>query len=328
MFLDSLIFSINVMLPTFLLIFIGIFLRRKRILDEGFCNTASKLIFHFTLPSMIFLNMLKSTLDFSKELNLILAGGVGTLLIFFIAEWWAAKYIKTREYRCVFTQGTFRTNAIILGLALVGNAYGEVGIVPTTIYTAFLVVIYNSLGTITILNSINNERPNPLKLTKAIIKNPLILAIFVGIAFNKLAIDLPKPLMQTAEALSVMTLPMALICIGATIDFKALRQFRKQGQESELNRAVIYSSIVRLIIAPIFLFILGKWVFGLTPMQLGILFLTASAPVATAAYIMTQAYCGQGGQGKAAANLIGITTIGSIFTASLGLLILRQLGWI
>ena len=60
-------------------------------------------------------------------------------------------------------------------------------------------------------------------------------------------------------------------------------------------------------------------------MQLGILFLMASAPVATAVYAMVRAY---GGNGTAAANLIGLTTLGAIFSTNIGLFILKQMNWI
>lgn len=325
MFLESLQFSLGVTLPTMLLMLLGIFLRRQRFIDDAFCHTTSKVMFNFALPTMLFLNMFKSSLDYTKEINLILAGSLGSLLIYLFAEWWAAHYIKERSYRCIFTQGTFRSNAAILGLALAINAYGEAGIAPVSIYTASLVIVFNTLGVITLLNSLSNEKPSFLKLSKAILKNPLILAIAFGWLLNFLQISLPHPLLLAAQSFGNITLPMALICIGASLDFKALRQFRKQGDENELNRIVLYSATVRLIFAPIFLFCLGKWIFGLTPMQLGILFLTSSAPVAAATYAMVRAY---GGNGTAAANLIGITTLGSMFTASIGLLILRHFSWI
>ena len=69
----------------------------------------------------------------------------------------------------------------------------------------------------------------------------------------------------------------------------------------------------------------GKWIFQLSPIQLGIIFLTASAPVAAAVYAMTRAY---GGNGTGAANLIGLTTIGSVISTNVGLFLLKQVGWI
>lgn len=326
MFWESLQYSFGVTFPIIFLMFVGVFLRRRKFVDDAFCHTASKLVFNFTLPPMLFLNVIKSPLNFAQEINLILTGLVGTLIIYLWAEWWAARNIQTREYRCIFTQGTFRTNAAILGLALVINAYGDAGIAPVSLYTAFLVLIFNSLGVVTILNSLSNEKPNAMKLLQAVIKNPLILAIIVGMLFNYFEIRIPTPVMKSLQPLAQVTLPLALICIGASIDFKALYRLKSEDKaEQELNRVVLYSAAIRLVFAPIFLFALGKWIFQLSPIQLGIIFLTASAPVAAAVYAMTRAY---GGNGTGAANLIGLTTIGSVISTNVGLFLLKQVGWI
>lgn len=53
MFLESLQFSLGVTLPTILLMLLGVFLRRRQFVDDAFCNTASKVIFSFTLPALI-----------------------------------------------------------------------------------------------------------------------------------------------------------------------------------------------------------------------------------------------------------------------------------
>ena len=322
---QSLQYSLNVTLSVILLMILGIAIRHFKFVDDHFCQTAAKVIFHFTLPCLLFLNVYHSTLNYQQELNLILAGVMGTFLLYVGAEWWASKHIF-RPYRCIFTQGVFRTNAAILGMALVKNAYGEEGLASASIYTAFLIMVFNILGVMTILRSLSEQTLSWGKLFYAVIRNPLIIAIAIGLIFQTIHAPMPQPIMQTIQALSHLTLPLALICIGASIDFKALIAFKNvSSQERELNRVVLFSAIMRLSIAPLFMLLLGKYVFLLNPMQLGILFLMASAPVATAVYAMVRAY---GGNGTAAANLIGLTTLGAIFSTNIGLFILKQMNWI
>lgn len=325
MFLDSLQFSISVMLPTIFLMLFGIFLRQRKFIDDAFCSMASKVVFNFTLPPMIFFNMLKSPLDFSSQVNLISAGVGGTLAIYFWAEWWAARHIENRRYRCIFTQGTFRTNAAILGIALILNAYGNQALAAASIYTSCLVITFNILAVITLTSSLSEKKVNIARLLLSILKNPLILAVIAGLLFNYFQLSdlIPHPIASAGKLMASLTLPLALICTGASINFKQLKQFN--GTESTLNKIVLFSASVRLLFAPIFLLLIGKFLFALPPMELGILFVSASAPVASATYAMTRSY---GGDGEAAANLIGITTLGSMFSASIGLFLLRQLGWV
>lgn len=323
--LDSLQFSIEVTLPTILLMLFGIFLRRRKFIDDDFCNTASKVVFNFTLPPMIFFNMLKSPLDFASQVNLIATGVGGSILIYLWAEWWASRHIENRRYRCIFTQGTFRTNAAILGIALILNAYGDKSLAAASVYISCLVITFNVLAVITLTSSLSDKKLNVGRLIISIFKNPLILAVIMGLIFNIFELDdfIPKSVESGGKLLASLTLPLALICTGASINFKQLKQFR--GTESTTNKIVLFSASIRLIFAPIFLLLLGKFVFSLPPMELGIVFVAASAPVAAATYAMTRNY---GGDGEAAANLIGVTTLGSMFSASIGLFILRQMGWI
>lgn len=323
--LDSLQFSIGVTLPTILVMLFGIFLRHRKFIDDAFCNTASKVVFNFTLPPMLFFNMLKSPLDFSSQVNLIATGVGGTLLIYLWAEWWAARHIEDKRYRCVFTQGTFRTNAAILGIALILNAYGDKALAAASVYVSCLVITFNVLAVITLTSSLSERKLNIGRLIVSMFKNPLILAVISGLIFNVFELDdfIPKPLETGGKLLASLTLPLALICTGASINFKQLKQFR--GSESTTNKIVLFSAAIRLIFAPIFLLLLGKFIFRLPPMELGIVFVTATAPVAAATYAMTKNY---GGDGEAVANLIGVTTLGSMFSAGVGLFLLRQIGWI
>lgn len=183
MLFDSIQFSIGVTLPTILLMLFGIFPRRRKFIDDTFCNMASKVVFNFTLPPMIFLNMLKSPLDFSSQINLISTGVGGSILIYLWAEWWAARHIENRRYRCIFTQGTFRTNAAILGIALILNAYGDKALAAASVYISCLVITFNVLAVITLTSSLSEKKVNFGRLILSILRNPLILAVIAGLTF-------------------------------------------------------------------------------------------------------------------------------------------------
>lgn len=322
MFFDALQFSLNVTLPTILMILLGIFLRRRAWVDDYFCNMASKVVFNFALPATLFLNVIRSPSDYIEQLDLILSGVIGTVLAYLLAEWWAGKYIQTRGYRAIFTQGVFRSNAAILGLALGVNAYGSDVIGKISVFVAVLVILFNILGVITLMKSLSDKRMSFKNLATSMLKNPLILAVASGMFVNEFELVefIPKVLVKTGDYLGGITLPLALICTGASLNFKQLTSFKA---ENEGGRVVFMGAIARLVFVPCFMLAIGKWGFQLDSISLGILFLTTSSPVASAVYAMVRHY---GGDATVTANLIGITTLGSIFTASAGLVILRQFG--
>ena len=325
MFFESLQFSLSVTFPAIFMLILGMILRRKKMVDDHFCLVASKLVFNIALPALLFINIVKHPADYGSQMWLISAGFLGTLTIYLSAEWLAARYISERKYRGIFVQGSFRANSGILGLALCINAYGTLAVVPASVYTACITLLFNVLAVITLTRSLTDGNLNFVKLLQSILKNPLIISILLGITISKLAVPIPTALLRTGDYLANIALPLALICAGASLDFKQLKRIQQTEDGSNQVRTMLFSAtFIRLIIAPTVMVLLGKWVFQLEPMLIGILFLISSTPVAAASYTMVRHF---GGDATAAANLVALTNLGSMFTSSLGIVVLKLLGW-
>ena len=86
----------------------------------------------------------------------------------------------------------------------------------------------------------------------------------------------------------------------------------------------MWSSVGRLIVAPIVAVIVGL-VFALSSMELGVMLLMTASPAAAASYVMAKA---MGANDVAAANIIGITTVGAMPTMAVSLTLLRFFGLI
>lgn len=325
MFLESLFFSLSVTLPTILMLLLGIILRRRRMVDEHFCQVGSKLVFNIALPTLLFMNIVKHPANFGEQLWLITAGVSGTIAIYLISEWLAARYIQAREYRGLFVQGMFRGNTGILGLALSLNAYGVAATAPASVYTACITLLFNVLAIITLTHSLGEGKLSVRRILFSLAKNPLILSILLGILVSKLSLPLPAVLINTGDAIAYIALPLALICAGATLNFSQLKKFRKTDENGVAAKIVWLGSVGRLVITPLLMVLAGKFLFQLSPMELGIVFLMSSTPLASASYAMVVYYKGDA---VATANMIGVTNLGYMITSSLGLLVLRQIGWI
>lgn len=326
MFLESLQFSLSVTLPTILMLLLGIVLRRKRMIDDHFCQVASKLVFNIALPALLFVSIAKNPTDFSSKIWLVGAGFASSFMLYFAGEWLASKYISERKLRGIFVQGVFRGNSGILGLALCINAYGVAATAPASVYTTCITLLFNVLAVITLTNSLGDSKFNILNIFRSVLKNPLIISIVLGVIVSKLDIVLPTPLLRTGDYLANIALPVALICAGASLDFKQLKRFQQQEKNtSEISKVVWGASFGRLIISPLLSVLLGKYVFHLDTMSLGILFLMSSTPVAAVSYAMVRNFAGDA---TTAANIIAITSLGAMFTSSAGLFVLKQISWI
>ncbi|WP_404418289.1 AEC family transporter [Marinospirillum sp.] len=309
---ETLAFTLEVTAPVFLLVFLGLFFARIGWINDEFNRVASRLVFNVTLPLLVFLSLVKTDLD--KVFVPELLGYVALVtLLAFIWLVWRAKRLEDPADRGVFVQGAFRGNLGIVGLALAGNQYGEAGVALASILLALLIVQYNLLSVVALSLWRHAGGINWPRMGLDVLRNPLIIAVFLAIPFSLLDWPLPEAGMRTAEYLASMTLPLALLCIGAALDLRALRK---------TSRTALSSTVYKLVLLPVPM-VLGAWLLGYEGLTLGVLFLVFSSPTAAASYVMARA---MGGNAVLAANIVALTTLLSTLSISLGVFILRFIG--
>ncbi|MCP2039947.1 putative permease [Neisseria sp. HSC-16F19] len=315
-FWDAAQFALSVTMPSILLLGLGWFLRRSGQVDGPFCDQASKLVFRYSMPALLFFSIYANDTDYGSQLALIGAGALASLLLFFGAEAVAAWKIPDVRDKGVFVQGVYRANTMIVGLAFVSSAYGQAGVAAGAVYGGSMTLLYNVLAVLTLSRAQGGS--GGLKaglMLRQIALNPLILGILAALAARAIALPVPTLLQQTGHYLAVIALPLALICAGATLDVKSL---------FKVSDISLWSSLGRLIVSPLLAVLVG-WLFGLEGMALGILFMMMAAPVAAASYVMAKA---MGANDVAAANIVGLTTVGAMPVAAAGIALLRSAGWI
>ena len=113
--------------PVFAMLFLGVALKRLRWIDTPFIDTASSLVFRGTMPTLLFLGIVRADLSAALQPALLLFFVLATLVCFALAWGWAIWRIP-HEDRGIYTQGAFRGNNGIIGLALASSMYGDYGL--------------------------------------------------------------------------------------------------------------------------------------------------------------------------------------------------------
>jgi predicted permease len=311
-FLHIISFAFSVTGPIFIILALGIILARTGVITDAFIDAGSKLVFNVTLPALLFITISKTNIEHIANFSLIGYGLLATIIVFLLLELVAEFFINPPRERGVVVQGAFRSNMGIVGLAYCANAYGEVGLAAASIYLGPVTILFNVLAVITLNRSLNKHRSVAGTLFD-IARNPLILGIVLALPVAWAHLQLPSILLQSGEYFAQMTLPLALLCTGASLSLKALR---------EDSRNAVIASIGKLLLVPFIITLGGYWL-GFRDMDLGILFLMTSSPTAAASYIMVRA---MSGNAVLAANIIALTTFGSILVASIGVALLRLQG--
>lgn len=306
--------TLEITLPVFAMVFIGLVLKRVGWIDARFINTASMLVFRATLPTLIFLSIIRADLSAAFQPALIGYFLGFSALSFFLAWGWAHWRCPFEE-RGVFAQGAFRGNCGIVGLALAASQYGEYGLSLGGILAGGIIIVYNVLSAAVLTYHSASATSELTSIIRHVARNPLILGVLLAIPFAYFKIPLPDWLIASGNYFGAMSLPLALICIGGTLSFTSVKRS---------SAVAIDASLWKIVWLPA-LGVLGAVAMGFRDAELGILFLFLGAPGATASFVMTKAV---GGDAQLSANVIVITTSASLFTLSAGVFILKASGLI
>ena len=306
--------TLNVTLPVFSMLFLGVLLRRLGQIDAGFIQTATGLVFNVSMPVMLFLAILHADLRTALQ-PAVLGYFVLATLAGFALVWIWALWRCPRAERGVYVQGAFRGNNGIVGLALASSLYGSYGLSLGGVLGGVVILTYNSLAVLVLEFYNPNGKATPWGILKGILRNPLILGVLAAIPFAYWQVRLPQWLATSGEYLAQLTLPLALICIGGTLSLASLRAS---------SGLALSASLMKVLWLPL-LATLGAWLCGFRHAELGILFLFFGSPTAAASFVMARA---AGANHELAAAIIVITTLLVVVTTNLGLLVLQWGGWI
>lgn len=310
--LDTFLQTLEITLPVFAMVFIGLGLRRLRWIDAAFINTASALVFRATLPTLIFLSIVRADLDTTFNPALLVFFIMATLASFLFCWLWSLRAVPVVD-RGVYVQGAFRGNCGIVGLALAASLYGDYGLSAGGLLLGVVIICYNALSVIVLTTYQPGQATSWSRILGDILRNPLILAVVIAVPFAWSGITLPGWLMTSGDYFASLTLPLALLCIGGTLSLSAMRDDRK---------LAISASIMKMVTLPV-LCTLAAWTVGFEGRELGLMFLFFASPTAAASFVMVKAL---GGNDRLAANIVALTTLMASVTVTLGVFALRTAG--
>lgn len=299
--------------PVFAMLFLGVLLRRVGWIDPAFIQTASALVFNATMPAMLFLGIYHSDLHSAARPAVLLYFCLATLVGFLLAWGWSIWRVP-RADRGVYTQGAFRGNNGIIGLALATNLYGDHGLALGSVLAALVILCYNTLSSVVLAIYSPSMKSDPWSILKSVLRNPLILGVLAALPFSWLGIALPAWLLTSADYFAQMTLPLALICIGGTLSLASLR---------ESGGIALSASLMKMVWLPLICTV-GAWLYGFRGAELGVLFLYFASPTAAASFVMARA---ANGNHELAASIIVITTLAAAVTTNIGIFLLQWGGW-
>lgn len=323
---ENLAISVNAVLPLIICMAAGYLFRRTKLVDEGFCRKCNTFCFKTFLPLMIFMNVYNSDLESAVQPGAFLFAAAAVLVIFAAAFLIIPRIVRkgsvdsagspvsAASRQAVLIQCIFRSNFVIFGYQVVANVYGAGQAAVASVMAAIVVPLYNVLAVITLeyfTNSKNGLRPVIL----GIIKNPLIIGAVAALLFKLSGLTLPTPLYTGLSDMAGMATPLALVVLGGTFHFDALR--RNAG-------ALAIGTLGKIVVSPLVMVPIAA-ALGFRDANLLSLVIVFASPAAVNSYTMAAAY---GHDPELAGQLVVVTSVLSMVSVFGWIFLLRTLGLI
>lgn len=283
-------------------------------MDEDFVKKINRFVFRAALPVMLLEDMWEADLGSLWDGKFV-GFCVGITIISVPVCMVLSCLVKEKKIRGEFVQGAFRGNTAILGIAFIQNIYGETGI--ASLMLVGTVPLYNVFAVL-ILSLMKPERGRldgkmMRDTLKGIVTNPIILGIVGGILLSVLHIPRFPVVAKTVQNLSVLATPLGLMAIGGSFEGK---------KAFGLIRPALGCSFVRLVGIAAFTLPLAAAV-GYRNEQIVSILVMAGSSSAISSFIMAK---NMGHEGVLTSSVIMLTTLGSAFTLTAWLYILRLAG--
>ncbi len=308
----NLILAVNVVMPLFLEMLLGNFLKRMKLIDNKTAGAMNKLIFKCFLPILLFYNIYNTDLDQLSSPTYLLYGFVCAVSMFLILMILVPIFEKDRKKCGAMIQAGFRSNFVLFGLPLAISLVGDDHAGPVSLLIAVIVPTFNILAVIT-LERFRGQNVKVKNVLKGIATNPLVLASLSAILVKLIGIQFPSFLESTISGVSKIATPLALIVLGAEFRLDAIKEYWKH---------LIVAISTRLIIFPVIFLTIGAML-GFRGDQFVALMVMLSSPVAVSSYTMAES---MDSDGVLASQVVFYSTAFSIVTLFCLIFVTKTLG--
>ncbi len=290
-------------LPFFGLIGLGYGAGRSGFFPAEATAYLTKFVFYFALSAMLFgfaANLsLSDLLDARAAMAYLWACGMLYVLVMGIAFLRRARMEEALiEAHCAIIGNTG-----FLGVPLLIVLLGPASVPAVLLILTIDLIVFSSLFTmiITLARDGRIDRDLPRKLAVAVLKNPMVVAMALGIAWSSTGLGVPDLANDFLTLLGAAATPCALFAIGASLADKTVDRLA----------IVSWLSFAKLVLHPALTAFAALILFRVDPQVAGVLVAAAALPVAGNVFILAQHY--NAGPGRVSATIL-VSTLVSIAT--------------
>jgi malonate transporter and related proteins len=297
---------LGILLPVFGLIAIGYGMARTPLLKTEGVRGLGSFVYYVALPALLFRSTATPPPGESGGSAIIAAFFGGAVILFVLGMLLA----RVRFAMSLSEQGVVGINAsfgnsVQMGVPLVLAAFGPAGMHAMALVIALQSVILLTLATIVVELGGAAMGRSIRAVLKALVTNPIIMAIVTGFLWREAGLALPTALMRLIDLLADGASPCALFALGAS-----LAGFRLTADLGDIALLVA----LKLVVQPVVVWLFAR-ALGLAPLDLAVLTVAAALPIGMNAFIMAQRYqlyVAQSASAVVLSNLLSVLTLGAV----------------
>lgn len=197
------------------LLAVGTGLRFSGVLDEARTQRLNAVAYYVALPALIFV----STYDQAVGELLTADLFVGLLSVLFATAaiaWLLHRRRERRGRQSVAIIQSYHSNLGYLGLPLVAATF-DARVTAIASVVLGVVSLTQVPLTIVVLTAINEAEASIREELHRLVRNPVLATLVVGLAVGSLGLSVPGPLTAGLDVLGTLALPIALLCVGASL---------------------------------------------------------------------------------------------------------------
>ena len=244
------IFSITA--PIFLLIGVGYLAVATRLIAKPQVQGLGAFVINFALPALIIRALVQRPLDEVLNVYYLLGYGLASAIVFAAALVFALRIRrKPLDVGALYALGMAAANSGFIGYPVAALVVGS----PAVIALALNMLIENLLiiPTALALAEVGSQSGASFgsamcQSAKRLIRNPIIIAILIGVTIAVLGISLPAPLFKAIDMMATAAAPTALFVIGGTLYGLRARGMIKDVSQIAFGKLILHPLAVLLML--------------------------------------------------------------------------------
>lgn len=305
--------ALNLAIEMAILIFIGFFARRRRIVDERFSTSLASFIYNFVFPCVV-INSLQIEYTPEQVMNSGMLIGISIFsIVLFCGLGLLVNKIghKSDDMARILLVDMMFTNFTYMAFPIMESLYGKPGSFYIAIYTIPVRVLFYIATPL--IYSVGKDKAVRLSRRQIgqdalrALLSPPVLAVPVGFALYFFAVRIPTVIADVIGLLARVATPMGMVLCGVTIAAIPLSKVWKE-------KRLILVAVLRLLAAPAIM--LGIYVFAsrfvtIDPLVAKISILYCALPAAATTTVLA---IRMQSDAVKAAQAVFITTFLSVFS--------------